>query len=303
MPSAADASASSSGTGQSESDGSNQENQQQQQVPTEVQQGAPQGVQQQVPTAGSNPTMAQLQEQLNIMLQMIQAQTQLQGMNAVMPTATPAGSQYSAPPNASGSSMKRYSINQDPGFLDLPTRDPPHLDKARTFQGWVDDMEAFLMGAKFWPFITESGYGKEPVTGAQASAEDVEAHIHWEANRKMAKNVLLRALGESSAAGYEELVSPKEVWEKMLDDRKKGTSRRMLENLHFFVNAKLEPEKELEWLGKLEKAAAELDKCFGFNTCGECKQHGRDKNISKMYGALALFWLLGWKYSLLKQLI
>jgi hypothetical protein len=55
-------------------------------------------------------------------------------------------------------------------------------------------------------------------------------------NCLVAKNLLMQALCGDASAGYRGLPTPKEAWDQLLEDRKKGDLRKMFECVHTFTN-------------------------------------------------------------------
>jgi hypothetical protein len=181
------------------------------------------------------------------------------------------------------------------------------LKAYKDFTHWSSAMRAYLMGGFFWPYVVGAGYGKEPadpttITDADEKSKAEEAMLHYTINNTTGKELLFQAVGEDASAGYRDLETLGEVWNKLHEDRKKGDSRKLVEAVHALTNTPFTEGTEMEWFGKLEKATASLNKSLGIHSCTECKTAGRAKKLEELYGALVLF-KLPEKYSLQKTLL
>jgi len=193
-------------------------------------------------------------------------------------------------------------------MLAFPAQAPPMLKAFKDFTHWSSAMRAYLMGGFFWPYAAGIGYGKEPENkpGADASPEEQSSYeaaaMHFLCNNVTGKELLFQAVGEDASAGYRDLETLKEVWEKLHEDRAKGDSRKLVEAVHTLTHTPYSEGSELEWFGKLEKATASLNRCLGIHNCGECKAAGRITKLEEFYGALVMF-KLPEKFALQKALL
>ena len=192
-------------------------------------------------------------------------------------------------------------------MLGFPAQPPPMLKAYKDFTHWSSAMKAYLIGGFFWPYVEGVGYGAEPAEpGTGATAAERHQHVatkaHFTCNNITGMELLFQALGEDASAGYRELGTLKAAWNKLHDDRKKGDSRKLVEAVHLLTHTPFVDGAEMEWFGKLEKAAAQLHKCLGFNTCGDCKTAGRTAKLEELFGALVLF-KLPEKFALQKTLL
>ena len=130
---------------------------------------------------------------------------------------------------AASSSFLRRSIMDDPGMLGFPAQPPPMLKAFKDFTHWSSAMRAYLIGGFFWPYAEGVGYGVAPINpGTGASAAELHqftaAKAHYTCNNITGMELLFQALGEDASAGYRDLGTLKEAWEKLHNDRKKGDS-------------------------------------------------------------------------------
>jgi hypothetical protein len=128
------------------------------------------------------------------------------------------------------------------------------------------------------------------------------ASMHFSCNNTTGKELLFQAVGEDASAGYRDLDTLKQVWDKLHEDRKKGDSRKLAEAVHALTHTPFSEGSEMEWFGKMEKATASLNRSLGIHNCTECRTAGRAKKLEELYGALVLF-KLPEKFALQKALL